>query len=135
MRQRRHYNLMIVEDNPGDAVLIKDAFSSKSNISSVNVFSDGETAISFLKSDCLREPERRPDLILLDLNLPGGNGRDILKQIKSNEKFKFIPVVVLTSSDHEEDLKTVYSEGANAYVRKPIDADHFFNVIGEIQSF
>ena len=124
-------NVMLVEDDPGDVVLVQEAFSGNERINEIRVASDGVHAL-----EQLRDPERPlPDLILLDLNLPRMDGRELLAEIKSDRRLGGIPVVVLTTSQAQKDIVRSYELHANAYVSKPADLTHFLSVVREIDNF
>jgi two-component system, chemotaxis family, response regulator Rcp1 len=122
----------LVEDNPGDARLAQEAFSHSNAPVTLHIVSDGEGAMSFLRRDGLHVHVPRPHLILLDLNLPKLSGREILTQIKGDNRFKAIPTVVLTTSDTEADITYCYEHYANCYVRKPAQWDAFEGVVKHI---
>ena len=127
--------ILLVEDNPGDQRLTREALREGKIRNNLNVVSDGEAAIDFLKGTGAFKEMPRPDLILLDLNLPKKDGREVLKIIKSDENLKSIPVVVLTTSQDEEDVLKAYHLNANCYITKPVDFEQFFNVIRAIEDF
>lgn len=128
-------DILLVEDNPGDADLAREALHNKKINNQLYVVGDGEAAMDFLhkKNDFVDAP--RPDLILLDLNLPRKDGREVLADIKAHKHLKRIPVVVLTTSKNEEDILTSYNLHANCYITKPIDLNQFVNVVRSIQDF
>lgn len=127
--------IMLVEDNPGDIRLIKELFSESKTNNQVKVAYNGEEAIQMLHSDIKYNKVNLPDLILLDLNLPKKNGKEVLKEIKADPKLKHIPVIVLTTSQAEEDIIDSYKCCANSYITKPVDLDCFRMVINSIQDF
>jgi CheY-like chemotaxis protein len=122
--------VLLVEDDPGDVVLIQEAFEHNKVSNLLRVVGDGVEAMDFLRSD-----EPRPDLILLDLNLPRMDGREVLAEIKSDPALRSIPVVVLTTSKAEEDILRSYDLHANAYVTKPVDFSRFIDVVRQIDEF
>jgi CheY-like chemotaxis protein len=122
--------VLLVEDDPGDVVLIQEAFEHNKVRNSLRVVGDGVEAMALLRSD-----EPRPDLILLDLNLPRMDGREVLAEIKSDPVLRSIPVVVLTTSKAEEDILRSYDLHANAYVTKPVDFNRFIEVVRQIDEF
>jgi CheY-like chemotaxis protein len=122
--------VLLVEDDPGDVVLIREAFEHNKVYNALRVVGDGVEAMEFLRSG-----EDRPDLILLDLNLPRKDGREVLAEIKSDPGLRAIPVVVLTTSKAEEDILRSYDLHANAYVTKPVDFDRFIEVVRQIDDF
>ena len=128
--------IYMVEDNPGDVRLTQEILKQSSLQSNLRVAYDGEEALDYLMSlDESLETEPIPHVILLDLNLPKKSGTDVLTVLKAHDKLKRIPVVVLTSSESEQDVVTCYSLHANSYITKPIDLDDFSNVINSLQKF
>jgi two-component system, chemotaxis family, response regulator Rcp1 len=124
--------ILLIEDNPGDIRLIKEILKETNTHNNINVAMDGETALNLLFKE---EMATRPDLILLDLNLPKIGGREILTKIKGDEELKSIPVVILTTSTAEEDIIETYKKHANSYITKPVDLDHFIKVVESIKTF
>lgn len=131
----RPIEILLVEDNPGDIILTKEAFADAKIKNNIHIAKDGEEALSYLNRLNGFEQSIKPDLILLDLNLPKIDGREVLDSIKSNETLCHIPVVVLTSSEAEQDILETYELHANSYVVKPINLDQFVNVIQAIENF
>ena len=131
----RPIEILMVEDNPGDVRLTKEALKDNKIKNNLHVCVDGEEALDFLFRRGKFEGAVRPDLILLDLNLPKLDGRDILKAIKNEPELRRIPVVVLTSSEAEEDIARSYDLYANSYITKPVDFDQFFQVVKTIEEF
>lgn len=127
-------DVLLVEDDAGDVLLIREALAHKID-SSLHVVADGVEAISFLRKDGEYAGTPMPDLILLDLNLPRMDGREVLATIKADERLRLIPVVVLTTSDAEQDVIASYSLHANAYVSKPVDFERFIDVARQIDDF
>jgi CheY-like chemotaxis protein len=127
--------ILIVEDNEGDVGLIEEVFEEAKIKNNIHVAEDGEEAVLYLRGKGKFSGSPRPDIIILDLNLPNKDGREVLKEIKEDENLKNIPVVVLTTSGAEKDIIRAYELHANAYVTKPIDFDQFINVIGSIVNF
>ena len=123
--------ILLVEDNPADVRLTQEALREGKVRNNLHVARDGEEALAFLR----REGEPRPDLILLDLNLPRRDGREVLQEIKSDPRLKTIPVVVLTTSGAEADIVKSYSLHANCYITKPVDLDQFITVVKSIDDF
>jgi chemotaxis family two-component system response regulator Rcp1 len=128
-------SILLVEDNPGDIRLTQEAFKEGNINVDMDVVSDGEQAIDFLFRKGKFADARRPDIILLDLNLPKKNGIEVLKEIKQDESLKKIPVIVLTTSDADHDISKAYSLNANCYILKPVDFDDFAKVIKTIELF
>ena len=124
--------ILLVEDNPGDVRLIKEVFKDAKIYNTMKVAYDGEAAMEILRND---GNTSFPDLILLDLNLPKKDGREVLREIKGDDYLKCIPVVILTTSNAEEDLIETYKMNANCYITKPVDLDQFINVVKSIENF
>jgi len=128
-------DILIVEDNKGDARLIKEVFFENKIFNSLHFVNDGIEAMDFLHSRGKYKGVDIPDLIILDLNLPRKDGREVLAEIKSDEKLKHIPVVIMTISQADEDVLRSYNLHANCYVTKPIDLNQFTRVIRSIENF
>jgi CheY-like chemotaxis protein len=131
----RPIEILLVEDNPGDVLLIQESLKKMLTHNHLHVAEDGVEAMDYLLQKGQFTSAPKPDLILLDLNLPRKDGRELLKEIKSEEHFKRIPVVVLTSSDAEDDIKTAYDLHANCYITKPVDFKKFSTVIASLEEF
>jgi CheY-like chemotaxis protein len=128
--------VLLVEDDPGDVQLTKEAFEEHKVRNRLTVVSDGVDALAYLRRDPSAYPDAiRPDLVLLDLNLPRVDGREVLQEIKSDPDLRTIPVVVLTTSQADEDIVRSYNLHANAYVTKPVDFDQFISVVRQIDEF
>ncbi|KYP13864.1 response regulator [Flavihumibacter sp. CACIAM 22H1] len=127
--------ILLVEDNEGDVVLTLEAFESIRLVNTVQVVNDGEEAIHYLNKQGRFANVTEPDMILLDINLPKIDGKEVLAYIKNHERFKVIPVVILTSSASEKDINDTYAEHANCYITKPVDFNKFITVIKSIESF
>ena len=127
--------ILLVEDNPADVRLTKEALLEEKLHNSLSVVNDGVEAIAFLRKEGKYSNSARPDLILLDLNLPKKDGREVLKEIKNDNDLKRIPVVVLTVSKAEEDILRTYNLHANCYITKPIDLNQFSKVVKSIKDF
>ncbi len=127
--------LLLVEDDPGDVMLIQEAFADHNLEQAIDHVTDGEAALQYLRREGRYANAPRPDLVLLDLNLPRVDGREVLAQVKSDESLRNIPIVVLTTSEAEEDVLRSYHLHANAYVTKPVDFDKFLNVVRKIDDF
>jgi two-component system response regulator len=127
--------ILLVEDNPGDVRLTQEALRDAKVHNHLNVVSDGVEAVAFLMREGAYRNVPHPDLILLDLNLPRKNGREVLEIIKEDEVLKQIPVVILTTSQAERDILDTYRLRANAYVTKPVDLEQFMNVVKSIEQF
>lgn len=128
-------HVLLIEDDPGDVLITREAFAENKVRNQLSVVNDGVKALQFLRrqGDYARAP--RPDLILLDLNLPRMDGHEVLANIKSDSDLQRIPVVVLTTSDAEEDVLRSYDLHANAYVTKPVDFERFLGVVRQIDDF
>ena len=127
--------ILLVEDNPGDVRLTKEALKEAKVRNQLFVVEDGVAAMQFLNRENEYTDAPRPDLILLDLNLPRKDGREVLEEIKQDSSLKRIPVVVLTTSQAEEDILRTYNLHANCYVTKPVDLDQFITIVKSIEDF
>ena len=128
-------SVLLVEDDPGDQMLVREVFEHHGLGAALATVDDGEEALDYLYRQGPHSLASRPSLILLDLNLPKVNGREVLERIKADPELASIPVVVLTTSDAEEDIVLMYSAHANAYVPKPIDWDQFTAAVQHITGF
>lgn len=128
-------NILLVEDNPADVDLTREAFDEAKLCNRLYVCSDGIEAMDFLyqKGNYVDAP--RPDIILLDLNMPRMSGQEVLQEISKKEHLRSIPLVVLTTSDDEKDIASSYANSANCYITKPVDFTQFFEVVKSIESF
>jgi CheY-like chemotaxis protein len=124
-----------VEDDPGDVLMTQEAFEEHKVRNNLSVVNDGAEAIAFLRREGQYADAPRPDLVLLDLNLPRRDGREVLAEIKNDPQLRQIPVVVLTTSQADEDIVRSYELHANAYVTKPVDFDRFIKVVHQIDDF
>ena len=127
--------ILLVEDNPGDVRLTREAFKEGSLVNRLSVARDGVEALEFLRREGPFSEAPRPDMILLDLNLPRKDGREVLATIKDDGSLKQIPVVVLTTSRDERDIQATYDLHANCYIAKPVDLEHFLEVVKGIEAF
>ncbi|MEH1773693.1 response regulator [Nostoc sp.] len=127
--------VLLVEDNPGDAQLTRIALEDSKISIHLNVVEDGVEAMAFLRKQEKYAEAAHPDIILLDLNLPRKDGREVLAEIKGDENLKRIPVVVLTTSQAEEDILKAYNLCANCYITKPVDFDQFVKIVQSIENF
>lgn len=134
-RQSRPVEILLVEDNPGDVRLTREALKDGRVLVNLTVASDGVEAMEVLRAEGDHSNRRLPDLILLDLNLPRKNGREVLEEIKADDDLKRIPVIVMTTSKAEQDIHKAYTLNANCYVTKPVDLDEFLNVVRSIEDF
>lgn len=128
-------DVLLVEDDPGDTLMIREAFEDNKVQNTLACVTDGVEAMQYLRRQGEYGDAPRPDLVLLDLNLPRKDGREVLKEIKSDDVLSTIPVVVLTTSQAEEDVLRSYRLHANAYVTKPVDFDRFIEVVRQIDEF
>ena len=131
----RPANFLLVEDNPGDVRLTQEALKSHKVQNNLYVVTDGEEAMAFLRKQGKYKDAPRPDIILLDLNLPKKDGREVLAEIKSELGLKTIPVVIISSSEAEQDIIKSYDLNANCYVTKPVNFDQFIKVVQSINDF
>jgi len=131
----RPIEILLVEDNPGDVRLTQEALKEGKMLNILNVVGDGAQALAYLRQEGQYREARRPDVILLDLNLPKKNGREVLVEVKSDANLKRIPVVVLTTSQDEIDILKSYDLHANAYITKPVDLDQFVKVVQSFEDF
>jgi two-component system response regulator len=127
--------VLLVEDDEGDVVMTREALDEGKVLNRLHVVGDGVEAIEFLRREGQYTDAPRPDLILLDLNLPRRDGRQVLAEVKEDPELRRIPIVVLTTSEAEEDILRSYDLHANAYVTKPVDFDRFVAVIQQIDEF
>jgi chemotaxis family two-component system response regulator Rcp1 len=131
----RHIEILLIEDSPADILLTREAFEESRILNSLHVAEDGVQAMDFLYKRGAYASAPRPDLILLDLNLPRKNGREVLAEIKADSDLKKIPIVILTTSSAEEDVLKAYDLNANCYVVKPVGFDNFMEAIQSIRHF
>ncbi|AUT04444.1 response regulator [Nostoc sp. CENA543] len=127
--------VLLVEDNPGDVELTRIALEDSKISVNLNVVEDGVEAMAFLRKQDKYADAPHPDIVLLDLNLPKKDGREVLAEIKTDDHFKRIPVVVLTTSQAEEDILRAYNLAANCYIAKPVDFDQFVRIVQSIENF
>lgn len=127
--------ILLVEDNEGDVGLIEEVFEEIKIRNNLHVAEDGEMAVHYLLGEGKYSGSTLPDLVLLDLNLPKKDGREVLEEIKSDDNLKNIPIVILTTSQAEKDILKAYDLHANAYVNKPIDFEQFIEVVKSIANF
>jgi len=131
----RPIHILMVEDNPDDIELTVEALKDARVGNFLSVVQDGEEALSYLRRQGKYRQAARPDLILLDLNMPRKNGRDVLREVKNDPELKRIPVVILTTSQAEEDILHTYDLHANCYITKPVDFNQFLKVVRSIEDF
>jgi len=127
--------ILLIEDNPGDVRLTEEVLKENKLRNNLSVARDGKEALAFLRRQGKHSKAIRPDLILLDLNLPKKDGREVLEEIKADENIKRIPVVVLTTSAADKDIFMSYENNANCYITKPVDLEKFINVVQAIENF
>lgn len=132
---KRAVEILLVEDNPGDARLTAEALKDRGGLNHLSVVVDGVEAMAFLRHEEKYRDSPRPDLILLDLNMPRKDGREVLAAIKADASLKAIPVVILTSSQADQDVVGSYQLNANCYVTKPMDLDKFLHVVHAIEDY
>jgi CheY-like chemotaxis protein len=135
MAEREPVEILLAEDNPGDVKLTRKALEKGRLANNLHVVNDGVETMQFLRGEGEYEGRPRPDLILLDLNMPRKDGREVLEDIKESPGLKRIPVVVLTSSEAEEDVLRSYELHANAYLTKPVNFSGFIDVVGKLEEF
>jgi two-component system, chemotaxis family, response regulator Rcp1 len=135
MEGARLAHILLVEDSPGDVRLTREALEHAKLANQLHVVDDGEQAMAFVRKEPPYEDAPRPDFILLDLNLPRKDGREVLMEIKQDPDLRRIPVVILTTSASEEDLLRAYDQHVNSYVRKPIDLNRFIEVVRSIDDY
>jgi CheY-like chemotaxis protein len=131
----RPIEVLLVEDNPADVRLTQEAFKEGRVTNHLNIVNDGVEAMEFLRRTGVYQDAPKPDLILLDLNLPKKSGREVLAEIKADPMLRRIPVMILSTSKADQDLHKAYNLHANCYITKPVDLDQFMNVVRSIEHF
>jgi two-component system, chemotaxis family, response regulator Rcp1 len=131
----RSINLLLVEDDPGDVELTREGLRSARVEVNMHVVDDGDKALQYLRKQGPYRDASRPDMVLLDINMPKMNGKDVLREIRKVEALKDIPVVILTTSEAEADITDCYRLGANSYITKPVGYDAFSRVMAELENF
>src|SRR5271170_554329 len=131
----RPVQILIVEDNPGDARLVREVMRDSKILNEIHWVADGVEALAFLRRQGKYSDAPRPNLMFLDLNMPRKDGREVLREVKGDADLRRIPVVVMTSSQAEEDIARAYDQHANCYVRKPIDFEQFHAVVKTLENF
>ena len=129
------FEILLVEDNPGDVLLTQEAFREGRLAHRLSVVEDGEEAVRFLRREGTYAEAPKPDVILLDLNLPKKDGRELLAEIKEDPALRYIPIIVLTTSDAEQDVWKAYKLHANCYLTKPVNLDDFIRKIRSFEDF
>jgi two-component system response regulator len=127
--------ILLVEDNPGDARLTQEVLKDSKIRNNLHIVADGVEAMAFLRREGQYASAPRPDIILLDLNLPRMDGREVLKAIKADESLRRIPIVIMTTSDDEHDILAAYDLYANCYITKPVDFQRFIEIVKTIENF
>ncbi len=127
--------ILLIEDNPGDVRLTKEALKDGHVLNNLHVVEDGQQAMAFLRHRAEYKGAPTPDLIIMDLHLPGKDGQTLLKEIKADRKLRRIPVVVLTTSEAKDDILQAYESQASCYVTKPVDLDQFLSIVRSIEDF
>ncbi|MFW9873289.1 MAG: response regulator [Candidatus Thorarchaeota archaeon] len=135
IESRRPFNILLVEDNPGDVRLTQEAFKESKFFYKMYVVNDGEEALEFLYKKQKFQNVPIPDVILLDLNLPKIHGTEVLKEIKNDPELKIIPVIILTTSEADEDILKTYQLHANSYITKPVEFQKFLNVVRKVEEY
>ncbi|HEU0131122.1 MAG TPA: response regulator [Mycobacteriales bacterium] len=131
----RAVRILLVEDNPGDVRLTREALRRGRVANTLDVVGDGDAALAYLRREGAYAGSERPDLVLLDLNLPGLDGRDVLAEVKKDESLRRLPIIVLTTSAAERDIGRSYDLGANCYVTKPVELADFLGVVRSFEDF
>jgi chemotaxis family two-component system response regulator Rcp1 len=135
LESMRPIEILLVEDNPGDVRLTREALKEAKVRNNLAVANDGVEALAYLRREPPHEAANRPDLVLLDLNLPRKDGREVLAEIKADPDLRRLPVVVLTTSTAEKDILESYNLYANCYITKPVDLDQFLSIVTSIEDF
>lgn len=133
--KNRPIEILLIEDNSGENNFTTEVFMKTAVPNKIHVVTNGVDAMNFLKQEGGFQESVRPNIIFLDLNIPKKDGREILKEIKADPELKYIPIIVLTTSESEQDIKNTYEHYANAYITKPIDMDEFIKVIKSIEEY
>lgn len=128
-------HILLVEDNPGDARLTREALKDSKIHNTLDIVEDGVEGLRYLNQEGKYSDSERPDLILLDLDMPHKDGRELLEELKSDKAFRSIPIIIMTISPSDHDVLSAYDLHANCYIRKPLDLDQFIRVIQSIEDF
>jgi CheY-like chemotaxis protein len=134
-KETKMVEILLVEDNPADVRLVREALKESKILNNLSVVEDGVEAMDFLRKKGKYASAPRPNLVLIELNLPRKNGREVLAEVKSDEKLKRIPVVIMTVSDDEKDIMLTYNSHANCYIKKPLNFDQFNKMVHTIENF
>jgi two-component system, chemotaxis family, response regulator Rcp1 len=135
VKNAKPIDILLVEDNPGDVVLTRKALAQSRVLNTLHVVADGDAALAFLRRQGEYADSARPGLILLDINLPGISGLEVLKEIKTDDELRRLPVIMLTTSRAEADIVKAYTDYASCYISKPIEMQDFFNVVKTMEDF
>lgn len=127
--------ILLVEDNPADVLLMEEALQEAGSCNNLHVVNDGEEAMAFLRGQGVYAAALRPDLVMLDLNLPKKDGREVLKEMKEDSCLSSIPVIIISTSQSEEEILNSYRLHANCFISKPVDLNHFIEIVQAIDSF
>ncbi len=130
----RPMHMLMIEDNEGDILLAQEALEHSKIIEKISIANNGEQAMEILNQSRIN-PSKRPDLILLDINLPKKDGHQVLKEIKENTELKTIPVIILTTSSSSRDIEKAYKGHVNSYIIKPMDGEHYINIINQVENY
>jgi chemotaxis family two-component system response regulator Rcp1 len=133
MAKRNHYKILLIEDNQAQAQLFEEVLDMDVRKTMLHTVRDGDTALNYLKEN-LRE-DRKPDIVFLDLHLPKKRGHEVLKEMKKDPQLRNIPVIILTSSNRQEDINDSYDLKANCYIQKPLNFDEFVKTINSVKKF
>ncbi len=133
--QTSNFNILLVEDNPSDQMIARETLEDLSYNGGLHAVDDGEQALQFLKKSGSYSESPRPDLILLDLNIPRLNGKEVLKKLKTDDELRSIPIIVLTTSTHPKDIDDCYQMNANCYLVKPVELDDFGKLFSSLKTF
>lgn len=132
---REPIELLVVEDNDDDVLLIQEAFANAKMLNVIRTVADGEEALAYLRREGPYQRTTRPGLVFLDINMPKKNGFEVLKALKADPDLRSLPVVILTTSDREEDIVRSYADGACSYIRKPVRLERFLEVIAQFELY
>jgi CheY-like chemotaxis protein len=135
IKEQRMAEILVIDDEPNDVDLMKRSFINSKIVNNITVARDGEEAMQALRQEGIYIKSKRPDLVILDLNMPKKNGHQVLIEIRQDPELKDIPVVIMTTSGANEDISDSYKEGANCYIQKPLDIDKFKEIVKNIENF